>query len=58
VSDANFTALKNLVGERGVVDLIVSAGYYQAVSMLMNADRLPVNANQQPELKYMAKPLP
>ncbi|MBZ5675148.1 MAG: carboxymuconolactone decarboxylase family protein [Acidobacteriia bacterium] len=58
VSDATFAAVKNLVGERGVVDLIVSAGYYQVVSMLMNTDRLPVNANQQPELKYLAKPLP
>jgi len=58
VSDATFAALKNLAGERGVVDLIVSAGYYQAVSMLMNADRLPVNENQTPELKYLAKPLP
>ena len=58
VSDDTFAALKNVVGERGVVDLIVTAGYYQAVSMLMNADRLPVNANQQPELKYIAKPLP
>jgi 4-carboxymuconolactone decarboxylase len=57
-SDATFAAIKNLAGERGVVDLIVSAGYYQMVSMLMNADRLPVNANQQPELKYLAKPLP
>jgi len=57
-SDATFAAVKNVAGERGVVDLIVSAGYYQAVSMLMNADRLPVGANQQPELKYLAKPLP
>jgi 4-carboxymuconolactone decarboxylase len=57
-SDATFAAVKNIVGERGVVDLMVSAGYYQAVSMLMNADRLPVNANQKPELKYLAKPLP
>jgi len=57
-SDATFAAVKNVAGERGVVDLIVSAGYYQAVSMFMNADRLPVNANQQPELKYLAKPLP
>jgi len=57
-SDATFAAVKNVAGERGVVDLIVSAGYYQMVSMLMNADRLPVGANQQPELKYMAKPLP
>jgi len=57
-SDATFAAVKNVVGERGVVDLIVSAGYYQIVSMLMNTDRLPVGAGQQPELKYMAKPLP
>jgi 4-carboxymuconolactone decarboxylase len=57
-SDATFAAVKNVAGERGVVDLIVSAGYYQMVSMLMNADRLPVGANQQPELKYLAKPLP
>jgi 4-carboxymuconolactone decarboxylase len=57
-SDATFGAVKNIAGERGVVDLVVSAGYYQAVSMLMNADRLPVGANQQPELKYLAKPLP
>ncbi|MCU1336719.1 MAG: 4-carboxymuconolactone decarboxylase [Bryobacterales bacterium] len=57
-SDASFAAVKNIAGERGVVDLIVSAGYYQLVSMLMNTDRLPVNTNQQPELKYLAKPLP
>ena len=57
-SDGGFSAVKNIVGERGVVDLIVSAGYYQAVSMLMNTDRLPVNVHQQPELKYLARPLP
>jgi len=57
-SDATFAAVKNVVGERGVVDLIVSAGYYQIVSMLMNTDRLPVGTGQQPELKYLAKPLP
>ena len=57
-SDATFAAVKNVAGERGVVDLIVSAGYYQVVSMLMNTDRLPVNAGQQPELKYLANPLP
>jgi 4-carboxymuconolactone decarboxylase len=57
-SDATFAAVKNVTGERGVVDLIVSAGYYQAASMFMNTDRTPVNANQRPELKYLAKPLP
>jgi 4-carboxymuconolactone decarboxylase len=57
-SDATFAAVKKVAGERGVVDLMVSAGYYQMVSMLMNVDRLPVAANQQPELKYLARPLP
>ena len=57
-SDADFAAVRNAVGERGVVDLMVSAGYYQVVSMFMNIDRLPVNDNQQPELKYLANPLP
>jgi 4-carboxymuconolactone decarboxylase len=59
VSDDTFAAVKNLVGERGVVDLVASAGFYQIVSMFMNVDRLPLaNANQKPELKYLAMPLP
>jgi hypothetical protein len=58
VSDATFGALKNLVGERGVVDILVTAGYYQVVSMGMNVDRRPLGEDQQPELKYIAKPLP
>ncbi len=57
MSDPTFAALKKLVGERGLVDLCVTAGYYQAVSMFMNVDRLPVDGGQ-PELKYMAAPLP
>jgi len=58
VSDATFAAVKNLVGERGVVDLLVSAGYYQFTCMFMNVDRIPLGANQQPILKYLAKPFP
>jgi 4-carboxymuconolactone decarboxylase len=58
VRDATFADIKSLVGERGVVDLLVSAGYYQMVSMFMNVDRLPVNEGQQAELKYLAMPLP
>ena len=58
VSDSTFAKLKDVAGERGMVDLIVTAGYYQAVSMFMNADRLQVGANQQAELRYLAKPLP
>jgi 4-carboxymuconolactone decarboxylase len=58
VSDATFAAVKNLVGERGVVDLMVSAAFYQIVSMFMNVDRLPLTDGQKPELPYLAKPLP
>lgn len=58
VRDTSFGAVRDIVGERGVVDLIVTAGYYQTVSMFMNVDRLPVAANQQAELQYIANPLP
>jgi len=58
VSDANFATAKNLFGERGIVDLLVSSAYYQVVSMFMNVDRLPLAENQKPELKYLARPLP
>jgi hypothetical protein len=51
--------VKKSVGERGVVDLLASAGFYQIVSMFMDVDRLPMaNDNQKPELKYLATPLP
>jgi 4-carboxymuconolactone decarboxylase len=58
VSDATFAAAKNQLGERGIVDLIIATGYYQIVSMMMATDRLPLGANQQPALKYIANPLP
>ncbi len=59
VSDGTFAAVQNAVGERGIVDLLASAGFYQIVSMFMNVDRLPMaNDNQKPELKYLATPLP
>jgi 4-carboxymuconolactone decarboxylase len=58
VNDETFAATRNLAGERGVVDLLASAGYYQIVSIYMNVDRLPLAPNQKPELRYLAKPLP
>jgi 4-carboxymuconolactone decarboxylase len=59
VSDNTFAAVQSSVGERGIVDLLATAGFYQIVSMFMNVDRLPLaNANQKPELKYLATPLP
>jgi 4-carboxymuconolactone decarboxylase len=57
VSDQTFATVKNVVGERGVVDLLITAGYYQIVSMYMAIDRMPVNEGQKPELKYIARPV-
>lgn len=57
VSDATFAAVKNQVGERGTVDLLLSSGFYQFVSMCMAIDRLPLG-NLQPQLAYLARPLP
>ena len=51
VSDATFNAAKDVVGERGVVDLIGVMGWYNMVSMLLNTDRYPVPEGTQPELK-------
>jgi 4-carboxymuconolactone decarboxylase len=58
VSNATFAAAKSQLGERGIVDLMVATGYYQTVSMMMTVDRIPLGAGQEPELKYMANPLP
>jgi 4-carboxymuconolactone decarboxylase len=58
VGDAAFAAAKAQLGERGIVELLIATGYYQTVSMMMTTDRLPLGAGQQPELQYLAKPLP
>jgi 4-carboxymuconolactone decarboxylase len=54
VSDSTFAAAKNLMGERGIVDVIGLMGWYQMVSMLLNVDQYPLPDGTQPELK----PLP
>jgi 4-carboxymuconolactone decarboxylase len=51
VSDAQFKAVKDRFGERGVVDLIGVMGYYQLVSMLLNVDRYPLPAGAKTELQ-------
>jgi 4-carboxymuconolactone decarboxylase len=50
VSDAAFNALKDRIGERGIVDLIAGMGYFQFVAMLLNTDRYPLPPNVKPEL--------
>ncbi|HEX4278824.1 MAG TPA: hypothetical protein VHZ74_25885 [Bryobacteraceae bacterium] len=51
VSDANFKAAAGKFGERGVVDLIGTMGYYNMVSMLLNVDRYPLPDGVKPALK-------
>jgi 4-carboxymuconolactone decarboxylase len=54
VSDKTFQATKTTFGERGVVDLIGVMGYYQLVSMLLNADQYPLPDGAAPELKPLS----
>jgi len=51
VTDATFKAAVEKFGERGVVDLIATMGYYHLVSMLLDVDRYPLPEGAQPELK-------
>ena len=52
MSDATLQAAKAVLGgDKGVVDLVATLGFYQFVAMLMDVDRLPLPAGVQPELK-------
>jgi 4-carboxymuconolactone decarboxylase len=51
VSDAAFDAVKELFGERGVLDLIGACGYYTMVSMVLNVDRHPLPDGKPDPLK-------
>ena len=55
VSDHTFAAAKAKLGERGVVDLIATMGYYHMVSMLLNVDRYPLPEGAKAELKPIGK---
>ena len=48
VSDAQFDAVKSRWGERGVVELILTVGYYSTVSMVLNVHRHPIPADAKP----------
>jgi 4-carboxymuconolactone decarboxylase len=51
MSDATLQAVRTtLGGDKGVVDLVATLGFYQFVAMLMDVDRLPLPPNVQPEL--------
>jgi enterochelin esterase-like enzyme len=51
VSDATFEAAVAAIGERGVVDIIGTMGYYTIVSMLLNVDQHPLPAGVEPEFR-------
>lgn len=55
VSEAAFAAVKDKFGERGVVDLGFTIGYYQLVSSLLNIDRYPLPDGDKPELKELSR---
>ena len=50
VSDANFQAVKALVGERGIVELVALMGQYTGLTMLFVVDRYPVPAGAPDEV--------
>ena len=48
VSDATFAGVKDRFGEKGVIDLICTMGYYCLVSMTLNVNRYPLPADATP----------
>ena len=51
VGDPAFKAAIDKFGERGVVDIVGTMGYYSMVSMLLNTDRYPLPEGVKPMLK-------
>ena len=58
MSDSTFSAAKQQIGERGVVEIMALMGYHQTVAMLVNTDRYPLPNGVAPELKPLANPIP
>ena len=48
VSDAAFKAVADRFGEKGVIDLICTLGYYSLVSMTLNVNRFPIPKDATP----------
>jgi 4-carboxymuconolactone decarboxylase len=48
ISDATFAAAKARFGERMIIELIGTVGYYGFVSLVLDADRTPVAAGDKP----------
>jgi 4-carboxymuconolactone decarboxylase len=48
VSDAAFKGVADRFGEKGVIDLICTLGYYSLVSMTLNVNRFPIPKDATP----------
>jgi 4-carboxymuconolactone decarboxylase len=48
VGDATFAGVKDRFGEKGVIDLICTMGYYCLVSMTLNVNRYPIPPDAVP----------
>lgn len=48
VSDATYRKAMDLLGERGVTELVFLAGYYALISHVLNAFEVPVPKGEQP----------
>ena len=53
VTDAHFKAAVDTFGERGVVDLMGTIGYYHVMSILLNVDRYPLPPDAKPPLPVL-----
>lgn len=51
ISDATYAAALDTLGERGIVDLVGTIGYYSLVSLLLNVDEYPLPDGVEPELE-------
>jgi 4-carboxymuconolactone decarboxylase len=51
IADQTFKEVVDRFGEQGVIDLIAAAGYYSLVSMVLNVDRHPLPAGEEPPLR-------
>ncbi|HUJ88108.1 MAG TPA: carboxymuconolactone decarboxylase family protein [Burkholderiales bacterium] len=56
VGDAAWGAALERFGERGVIDLIGTCGYYTLVSMVLNATRHPLPEGVAPPLRPLSQP--
>jgi len=55
VSDATYAKAVAAFGERGVIDLVGTCGYYATLAMIMNVARTPLPAGEAPVLPTLPR---